>query len=494
MKIRNIVAVILLLAATLSCDTIKAKTNSSKDKKTNVVVILVDDLGWKDLGYTGSKYYESPNIDKLANQSINFTNGYAGAANCAPSRACLLSGQNTPRHGIYTVASSERGKKTTRRIIPTPNKTEFKDEMVTMAEMFKLADYKTISLGKYHVGHDPTTQGFDINVAGDHRGNPGKNGYFAPYNVKHLGDAPEGENLTDRLTTEAIKFIEGNKNDPFFVYLSFYTVHTPHATKPELMDKYEAKEKTKGQDRPVYAGMIETLDNNVGRVMETLDKLNLSENTIVVFTSDNGGIRDVSYQNPLRAGKGSYYEGGIRVPFLIKWPKYISKPKECDIPVVNLDLYPTFKELVGVDMPNKTLDGQSLLPYLKKGNGLKETPLYWHFPIYLQAYNGKEDGARDPLFRTRPGSVMRWGKWKLHEYFEDEVIELYNLDEDLGEEKNVADQNPKIVDELYKMLNDWRRDINAPVPKEKNPFFDKVIEEQMIKKALVENKSKKKKH
>lgn len=451
--------------------------------KTNVIYINVDDMGWMDLAFQGSEYYETPNIDAFATQSIIFTNGYAAAANCAPSRACLMSGQNTPRHGIYTVDNSDRGNAKTRQIVPTPNTTVLRDDIVTMAEMFKQEGYATISLGKWHLGADSRTQGFDVNIGGDHRGNPGKNGYFSPYNIDFIEDNNPGENLTDRLTQEACSFIEDNKDTTFFVYLSFYAVHTPLATTSELLAKYKAKTPGKGQDNANFAGMVETVDNNVGRLVSTLEELELTDNTLIVFTSDNGGIRDVSFQDPLRAGKGSYYEGGIRVPLCVKWPEHITSKRLCDVPVVNMDFFPTFRDVIEADLGAKALDGRSLLPYLKNNETLEEKPLFWHFPIYLQAYKKGVDDGRDVLFRTRPGSAMRYGKWKLHEYFEDGAIELYNLEEDLNERTNLADTETAKRDELYQMLLDWRAGISAPVPTERNPKYDAAYEQELIDKV-----------
>ncbi|MEM9829633.1 MAG: sulfatase-like hydrolase/transferase [Bacteroidota bacterium] len=255
----------------------------------NVIFINVDDLGYKDMGYMGSSFYETPNIDRLAHEGMVFTQAYAGAANCAPSRACLLSGLNTPKHGIYTVENSDRGDARTRRIIPTTNQTVLADSIVTLAELFSSQGYITGTFGKWHLGEDPTTQGFDVNVGGSHRGNPGKNGYFSPYNVDELSDGPDGEYLTDRLTTEAIQFLRANQSKSFFLYLPYYTVHTPLIGKDSLVKKFERKESGLGQDNPVYAAMIASLDENVGRLLSEIDRLQLRENTIVVLTSDNGG-------------------------------------------------------------------------------------------------------------------------------------------------------------------------------------------------------------
>lgn len=437
----------------------------------NVVFIMIDDLGYKDTGVYGSDYYETPNIDRLASQGMLFTQAYASAANCAPSRATFMSGLYHPRHGIYTVASSERGAAEDRKIIPTPNTETLADSIVTLAEFFQEQGYRTAHFGKWHLGDDPRTQGFDVNVAGSHRGNPGRDGYFSPYVVEPLVDGPDGEYLTDRLTNEAIRFLRTNQDSSFFLYMPYYTVHTPIQGKEALIKKYEEKGGNALQNNATYAAMVEAMDQNVGRLLSTLDSLEVAENTMVVFTSDNGGIRAISSQEPLRAGKGSYYEGGIRVPMIIRWPGRIEEGARSEVPVSNLDFYPTFQEIFSKD-GEKALDGQSLMPVLTQEGEFAERPLFWHFPIYLQAYDTLKDDGRDPLFRTRPGSVVRQGKWKLHEYFEDGGLELYNLEEDLGERNNLTEEMPDKTQEMYEMLKDWRNRLNAPVPTEPNPAYE----------------------
>lgn len=454
-----------------SCFLFKSNAQN-QSTKPNVIYINVDDLGWKDVSFMGSTYFETPNIDRLSKEGMSFTQGYAAAANCAPSRACLMSGQNTPRHGVYTVSPSARGHAKTRKLVPTPNTNHLTDDVITLGELFKMANYTTGTFGKWHVTENPLNDGFDVNIGGDQRGNPGKNGYDAPYNgLTNLKLAPKGENLTDRLTTEAINFIKTNKNKPFFLYLPYYAVHTPLMGKQELVDKYEAKGGSQGQDNPVFAAMVENVDTNIGRLLQLLDKLKLTKNTLIVFTSDNGGIRAISNQNPLRAGKGSYYEGGTRVPYIIKWSGKIKAGTINQTPIVNMDFFPTFIEILGVKLPNKILDGKSILPLLKGGD-IEERPLFWHFPIYLQAYNQNKDEGRDPLFRTRPGSTILYKNWKLHHYFEDDALELYNLEKDLGEKNNIAASNPKKAQELYRLLEHWRNELQAPIPSKLNPEYD----------------------
>ncbi|MFT7033483.1 MAG: arylsulfatase A-like enzyme [Cyclobacteriaceae bacterium] len=461
---------LLLLPLLIACNN-NNNEEQEKVKLPNVLFINIDDLGWKDLGYMGNDYHETPNIDKLASEGMIFTNGYAGAANCAPSRACLMSGQTTSRHKIFTVGNSDRGNAKTRKIIPTPNNTILSESTITLAEMFKMAGYKTATMGKWHLGEDAKTQGFDLNVAGSHNGSPGKGGYFSPYHLKYLKEGPEGEHLADRLTAEAINFLKTNKDSTFFLYLPYYSVHTPLMAKEGLKEKYKIKKGADAEKNETYAAMVETVDNNIGRLLKSLDEQGLSKNTMVVFTSDNGGIRAVSRQEPLRAGKGSYYEGGIRVPYIVRWPGVVEAGAKNATPIVNMDFFPTFMEIAGVQLPNKILDGKNLLPLLKGGE-LDSRPLMFHFPIYLQAYSRKLDHGRDSLFRTRPGSIIINGDWKLHQYFEDGGLELYNLKNDLGERNNLAQTNPEKSEELLEYLDNWRKEINAPIPTELNPEFD----------------------
>lgn len=434
--------------------------------KPNILYINADDLGVMDVGFMGDTRYRTPNLDRLASEGMVFSNGYAPAANCAPSRAACLSGQAAPRTGVYTVGTSERGESKTRELIPIKNTVHLADEMVTVADELKACGYVTCQVGKWHVGNDPTRQGIDINVAGLHWGAP--KSYFSPYGNPHLTDGAEGEYLTDRLTDEAIGFIGAHKERPFFLYFPYYTVHTPLQGRQDLVANYQGQ---KGVDVN-YAAMIEALDENVGRLLDFLDASGLSSNTLVLFSSDNGGIRHISSQEPHRAGKGSYYEGGIRVPLTARWPGRIEAGSSCEVPVTGLDFYPTLVEVAGGSVAEgKVIDGSSLVPLLTGSGSLAERALFWHFPIYLQKY-ATDDDARDPLFRTRPGSAMRLGRWKLHEYFEDGGMELYDLEKDPGERTNLAQTMPEQVEELKKKLDAWRAEILAPIPDTRNPDFD----------------------
>jgi arylsulfatase A-like enzyme len=439
----------------------------------NIILINVDDLGWKDLGVYGSQVYRTPNIDRLANEGILFNQAYSAAANCAPSRACMLTGLQTPRHGIYTVGSSERGDARNRKLIPVKNTTVLPDRFITLAEMLKASGYYSMHIGKWHLGNDPCQQGFDQNIAGTKAGLPAT--YFSPYSNPKLSDGPAGEYLTDRLTQEAIDFIAKNHQKKIFLYLPYYTVHTPLMAKSDIVSKYDVKSMPSGQQNVVYAAMIESLDQNIGLLLSALEKYHLVENTLLIFTSDNGGICHVSSQAPLRAGKGSYYEGGIRVPLIIRWPEHIDPGSISEIPVSNLDFFPTIKELISSEVHSKyPLDGVSLLPLLLNKGELNDRALFWHFPIYLEKYAGVSDQARDTLFRTRPGSVIRHGDWKLHEYFEDGGIELYHLGRDLSEQHNLITTYPDVADRLMHELHIWRQKMNAPVPTKHNPRYSEI--------------------
>ena len=440
--------------------------------RPNILFILADDLGWKDTGFMGSAYFETPNLDQLASESMVFTHAYAGAANCAPSRACLMTGQQSPRHGIYTVTPSDRGNAVTRKLIPTKNIDILYDEAVTIPELLKDMGYQTCQAGKWHLGEDSRTQGFDRNIGGWTTGSP-RGGYFAPWQNPFLESGPDGEYLTDRITTEALAWLKGRDEEkPFFLYLPYYAVHTPLQAKPELIEKYKKKGPRGEVGNPVYAGMVDNMDTQIGRVLDYLNKQDLKDNTLIIFSSDNGGIRAISPQDPLRAGKGSYYEGGIRVPMTVSWPGHVEPGTSTDQQVTFVDWLPTLMSMLGHALPNKPMDGIDFSSVLFGKGKLPERSLFFHFPIYLQAYNPLRDDGRDPLFRTRPGSVIRRGNWKLHEYFEDGALELYNLSSDLGETRNVARSHPKLTRELYEELKSWRKSLNAGVPIDPNPKYD----------------------
>lgn len=455
-----------ILKLTLVC---LALTSISSEAKPNIIYINVDDLGWADLGYQGSTYYETPHIDKLAKSGAIFTNAYAPAANCAPSRACCMTGQWTPRHGVYTVNNSDRGNPKDRKLIPVKNTLHIKDSNLTMATALKNAGYKTCHIGKWHLSKDPTNNGFDINIAGTHAGGPYSGGYHSPYKYPNCEQKEPGEYLTDRLTSEAIGFIDKHQHKPFFLHLAYFTVHTPIQGKKDKIKKFKVKTPSNGQNNATYAAMISSLDDNIGKLKNYLEQKKLLENTLILFTSDNGGVWKISKQWPLRAGKGSYYEGGIREPLIISWKGKIKPDTRVHIPVQGIDYFPTFLAAAGAKKPDtKKLDGINILPLAMGKDEPSERALYWHFPIYLQG--GNED-CQDSIFRTRPGSAIRHGNWKLIEYFENGELELYHLKKDPSEKSNVAKTFPSKTKALLEMLSHWRDETGAPVPTEKNPGF-----------------------
>lgn len=459
----------ILLAALLLPIITQARENSSS--KPNIIYINIDDLGWADLGYNGSTFYETPHIDRLAKDSMDFTNGYAPASNCAPSRACCQTGQWTPRHGVYTVNNSDRGKSSDRKLIPTENTQHISDDMLTIGGALKAAGYATATMGKWHISEDPRNNGYDLNIGGSSDGGPYRGGYLSPFKYPNLEEKEKGIHLADRITDEAIRFITAKRDKPFFLYLTYFSVHAPIQAKPEKIAYFKKKIDPKsGQKNATYAAMISSVDDNIGRVMKTLDDHGFAQNTLVVFTSDNGGVWNVSKQTPLRAGKGSYYEGGIREPFLIRWPGKVKHGKNLT-PVTGIDFFPTFLEAAQATVPeSKRLDGVSLIPELMGTGKIKDRALFWHFPIYLQ---GGNIDCQDPAFRTRPGSAIRDGDWKLIEYFENGSVELYNLSDDPGEGNNLATQLPEKTQELMKQLRNWRKETEAPVPTQLNPGFGK---------------------
>lgn len=441
--------------------------------KPNIVFILADDLGWTDLGVMGSDYYETPNIDRLAAEGLLFDNAYAAAANSAPSRACMMTGMYTPRHGVYTVSPSERGDRTKRKFIPTANTDDVRADFVTMAEALQQQGYQCGHFGKWHLGDDadgtgPLSQGFIWNVGGNRAGAPYS--YFYPYCLSdkskcHVGldEGTPGEYLTDRLTDEAISFMKSHRDGPFFLHLSHHAVHTSLQAPQPVVDKYKNKPAGKYHTNPVYAAMIEKLDDGVGKICRTIQDLGIAGNTIVIFYSDNGGSEPVTDNYPLKGGKGMPYEGGSRVPLIIKWPGKIQAGTRTSVPVTGIDFYPTFVHIAKGEAAGN-LDGRDIFEVVE--NDETERDLFWHFPAYLESYL---NGGRD--FRARPYSSVRSGDWKLIYNYEDKSIELYNLKEDLGETKNMAEDNPRKREELYQKLMTWVQETHAPVPVELNPYY-----------------------
>ena len=458
--------------------------NSSKTKSSNpnIIIINVDDLGWKDLGYMGSEFYHTPNIDELSKQGVVFMNAYSGASNCAPSRASLMSGLNTPKHGIYTVGNPERGDKRTRKLIPAKNIRFLNDSIKTIPKILKSKGFVTANFGKWHINKDPLSHGFDFNIGGSNKGNPGKNGYFSPYKIDFIESKQNGEYLTDRIAKEAISFFKKNQKKSFFANISFYSVHTPIQGKKEWIDFYKLKEGENGQDNNAYGAMVSSVDENIGKIIQSLKQLNLYESSLIFFTSDNGGIRAISNQYPLRAGKGSYYEGGIKVPLIIKWPNMSKKKTVSYSNVSQLDFFPTILDFIKNDLKPNNLDGISLKNYITSSTKI-DRDLFFHFPIYLEAYNKSEDQGRDPLFRTRPGSVIISNNWKLHYYYEDNETELYNLDIDPGESNNLKESEKYITQKLLDKLKKWLESNRAYVSFKNNKHYDDVYEKKEIDKV-----------
>ncbi|MFW5877669.1 MAG: sulfatase [bacterium] len=444
-----------------------------KTDKPNIVLINIDDMGWRDTGFTGSDFYETPNLDALAERGMIFSNAYASAANCAPSRACMMTGMWTPGHDIYTVGSSESGKSEHRKLIPVENITILDTSFTILPEVLNAEGYVTCHAGKWHLSEDPRDHGFDINIGGGHNGHP--RSYYPPYKNVDIQPVDGKEYLTDVIMEKTIGFID-SADEPFFLYYSPYAVHTPIQGVDSLKKKYENKAHWEGQYNVEYATMIENLDRNIGNLLAKLKEKDHYDNTLIIFTSDNGGLYGITYQPPLRAGKGSYYEGGIRVPFFFVWEGRIRPNTLNETPITNLDLFPTIINCAGIDNIDLELEGMNLLPVLEEIETPPDRVLYWHFPVYLQAYDVSHNETRDSLFRTRPGSVLRHGKWKLHYYFEDQGTELYNLEEDPGERNDLSDENLAKTAELMEFLQNWWLRTSAPIPDELNPEFGTITQ------------------
>lgn len=432
------------------------------NKKPNFVLILIDDLGAKDLGCYGSTFYETPNIDRLAQEGMRFTDAYSACPVCSPTRASLMTGQDTARlhfTGHITAIGRHRHPKNS-RIIPPADRMYLPLDEVTIAEALKPAGYASASIGKWHLGTEkywPEAQGFDLNIAGWTHGSPPA--YFYPYKnpsskwnplIPTLKGGKPGEYLTDRLTDESIKFIKANKERPFFLYLTHYAVHTPLQAPEPLVNKYKAKLKTdQSQKNATYAAMIENLDANVGRVLQALEQLALVNDTVVFFTSDNGGDARVTNNAPLRAGKGCLYEGGIRVPLLVKWPGRVKAGSICHTSVTSEDLYPTIMQIVGDRArPGEKIDGKSLLPLLTGKGRLKREAIYWYYPHYSPQ-------------AKQPGAAVRAGNCKLIEHYDPLGVELYNLADDIGEQVNLAEKMPQKAEELRNKLHNWLEAVGA---------------------------------
>jgi arylsulfatase A-like enzyme len=455
-------------------------SSHAEAKRPNFVFFLVDDLGYMDIGANNANtFYETPNVDRLAAEGMRFTNGYAANPVCSPTRYSIMTGKYPTRVDATNFFSGAREG----RFKPAILNDRMPLEEVTIAEALKEHGYATQFAGKWHLGPTeefwPENQGFDFNRGGFERGGPyGGKKYFSPYGNPRLSDGPDGEHLPDRLATETNNFIEAHKDQPFFAYLAFYSVHTPLIGRPDLVEKYKAKAERLGlnglpefrpeeqvflnakerevrilQRHAVYAAMVEAMDQAVGKVLAKLKELGLDDNTVVCFTSDNGGLStsegSPTSNLPLRGGKGWLYEGGIREAFLIRWPGTAEASSTCDVPVVSTDFYPTLLEMAALPAkPEQHKDGVSLVPLLKQDGVIKRDAIYWHYPHY-----SNQGGF--------PGAAVRRGDYKLIERFEDGRVHLYNLKEDIGEQNDLAAMMPKRVASMRKDLHAWYKDVDA---------------------------------
>jgi arylsulfatase A-like enzyme/formylglycine-generating enzyme required for sulfatase activity len=466
---RSIVGVMLaVLAGLFTHGNATGATNPGQPEQLNIVLIVADDLGWTDLSCMGSDFYETPEIDRLAAEGVMFTNAYSAAANCAPSRAALLSGQYAPRTGVYTVGSLSRGKSANRALLCPPNTTVLDPSFVTIAERLEEAGYVTGHFGKWHLGQGetgPEGQGFDVNVGGGKAGHPAS--YFSPYRNAHLEDGPKGKHLTARLGHEAAAFVRANADTPFFLYVPFYAVHTPIQPPVDLAQEFAGKTPGANHRNVKYAALVRAMDRAVGTILGAIDDEGLRRNTVVIFTSDNGGFGRVTSNAPLRGSKGMFYEGGIRVPLLVRWPGVSEPSSLCEIPVTGVDFYPTLLEVAGLECsPEYLLDGVSFVELISRQSRSQERALFWHFPGYLESA-----GVSRGNWRTTPCSVIRIGRYKLIEFFEDDRLELYDLSSDLGESQDLASLEPQRVEAMYEQLVAWRDRLGAPAAFESNPNY-----------------------
>ena len=465
--VKNFLIAVSGLIPAISC---YSQAGQKNQDKPNIVLLLVDDLGWKDVGFMGSKYYETPNIDKLARQGMVFTNAYAACAVSSPTRASIQTGRYPARIGITDwirarfqlntneIKASEPYEENNGKKLRTPaNPFWMELSEVTIAEVLKQSGYFTCHIGKWHLGTDdyyPEKQGYDLNIAGCDMGQPVN--YFDPYtNQKGVGfpnlkPRQTGEYLVDRLADELKTVIEQNKDKPFFINMCYYAVHTPLMGKQEIIDKYKLKNGINGQNNPVYAAMVESMDQAVGTLINTLMENNLLDNTVVIFLSDNGGLIGSTNNAPLRSGKGYPYEGGIRIPMFVYWKGKVQEGSACDLPVSTVDMLPTICAITRSPLPETKLDGRDIGPVLK-GKRLNQVPLFWHFPHY----RGSD---------VVPYSIIRDRDWKLIKRYEGNEYELYNLKNDMEENKDLAKTFPGKVRKLNDKLQDWLIHTNAKIP------------------------------
>src|SRR5262245_50953947 len=441
--------------------------------KPNVILILADDLGWTDLACYGSDLHETPHLDRLAAEGMKFTQAYSACTVCSPTRAAILTGKYPARLHITDWIPGLMPANP-KLLVPDWTKQLPLDE-TCLAEGFKAAGYVTASVGKWHLGNEefyPEKHGFDLNIAGTAA--PSPRSYFAPYSIATLPEGPDGEYLTDRLANEATLFIEANKDKPFFLYCPHFAVHLPIQAKAASIEKYRAKLKPGlKHTNPTYAAMLESLDEAVGRIRQKLDELKLADKTVIVFTSDNDGHIPTTSNQPLRYGKASCYEGGTRVPLIVRWSGAVKPGTTCDVPVISPDLYPTIVSMAELsDVSVHRPDGISLVPLLRQTGRLDRDALYWHYPHY-QLY---QQGG------TTPYGAVRAGDWKFIEVYDDRPSELDNLADDLVEQKNLVATMPDKAAELRARLHSWRTEVGAQMP-HKNPAYDPAKPEHIPAKA-----------
>ncbi|WP_442510438.1 sulfatase [Novipirellula sp. SH528] len=453
-----------------------AANSAPAQTRPNIVFVLADDLGWRDVGFQGAKFFETPNIDKLASDGIVFNQFYSGGPNCAPTRACIMTGMYTPRHKLYTPGGKSKGNRQFMRLLVPAKGASSGDmelesrnnsisaEHTTIPEVLKTSGYTSARIGKWHLGDD--TQGFDLSTC-DGKDGPGHKHYGSPTVAKTMTDA-------------AVEFIENNRDEPFFLYVAHWDVHSPIRADKDVVAKYEDKleqwENTNGEKlNPTYAAMIEAVDTSVARIRKKLVELKLDNNTLFVFSSDNGGT-GVTTMKPLRGGKGALFEGGVRVATCAAWPGVIKPGSTSDVPITSVDLLPTFTDIAGATLPkNQPVDGESFVPLLSGGSKLKRDSIFWHYPLYLQ---GTGDAIVKPIFGTNkgywrgvPATVMRQGDYKLFYFYEDQSIELYNVKEDISEMVDLAEKQPERATAMKSELLAWVKETKAPTPSTLNPSF-----------------------
>ena len=449
---RSLLGLILCLILG-GCAQIPQKSESSPP---SVILVLADDLGWADISCQGSAW-ATPAIDQLAAEGVRLTRAYSNGPNCAPSRACLMTGLDVAEHGVFTVAPAARGKKENRKLVPPKTRRTLEDDEITIAEMLKDSGYRSAHIGKWHLGDDPRSQGFDVSIAGDRRGHPKT--HLAPWKLPHLPEQEDGTELADALTDHAIDFIRECGDQPYLLVLSHYAVHTPVQVSEAALKRWQKiwPEGTRRQQK--YAALVESVDRSVSRLMDEVRAAGEGRETVILFTSDNGGLEGFTDNGPLRGGKGMLYEGGIRVP-MIAWGERIPGGRvNTQDPVQLTDLVPTLLEWSRTRAPESLpLAGTSLVSLLEDGTPLPERDLYWHFPAYLSGA-----AKRHGLWRTTPVSAIMRGDDKLLEFFESGERQLYDLS-DVSEERNLSEERPEQALNLHQRLLRWREDRKMPMP------------------------------